>query len=109
MNQENNTVWIISCKTQESGYLVNGTMSVPNDPANRHCVDVLAWISEGNTPSPEFTQDEIDANAQNKINGEALVYLKSTDWLLLRELDGGTTMPSNIKQLRVEARASITK
>ena len=64
MNQENNTAWITSCKSQEFGYLVNGTMAVPNEPANRHCADVLAWIAEGNTPAPEFTDAEIAANAQ---------------------------------------------
>jgi hypothetical protein len=52
MNQENNTAWITSCKSQESGgWLVNGTMSVPNDPANRHYQDILDWINEGNTPT----------------------------------------------------------
>jgi len=51
MNNESNTAWIISCKTQESGYLVNGTMSVPNDPANRHYQEILDWINEGNTPT----------------------------------------------------------
>ena len=49
---ENNTAWITSCKLNESGWLVNGNMSVPNDPANRDCADVLAWIAEGNTPAP---------------------------------------------------------
>ena len=50
MNQENNTAWITSCKTQESGYQVNGTMSVPNDPANRHYQDILDWVNAGNLP-----------------------------------------------------------
>ena len=44
---------------------------------------------------------------QQTINQEALAYLSSTDWLLWRELDGGTAMPTNIKQLRVEARAKV--
>jgi len=50
MNQENNTAWITSCKSQESGYQVNGTMSVPNDPANKDYQIILDWINEGNTP-----------------------------------------------------------
>ena len=56
------TSWITSCKSQGYGWLINGTISVPNDPANRHCADVLAWIAEGNTPAPEFTDAEIAAN-----------------------------------------------
>ena len=50
MNQENNTAWITSCKSQGSGWQVNGTMSVPNDPANRDYQEILDWINEGNTP-----------------------------------------------------------
>lgn len=45
-----NTDWIESVQEQENGWLVNGNMSVPNDPANRHCQAVLAWIAAGNTP-----------------------------------------------------------
>ena len=41
---------IETVKTQESGYLVNGTMSVPNNPANRDYQLILDWINEGNTP-----------------------------------------------------------
>ncbi len=41
---------IETVKLQTSGYLVNGTMSVPNDPANRHYQQILDWINEGNTP-----------------------------------------------------------
>jgi ABC-type glycerol-3-phosphate transport system substrate-binding protein len=41
---------IETVKTQENSYLVNGIMSVPNDPANRHYQLILDWINEGNTP-----------------------------------------------------------
>ena len=41
---------IETVKTQEYGYLVNGNMSVPNDPANRDYQLILDWINEGNTP-----------------------------------------------------------
>jgi len=47
MNIESNTAWIISCKTQESGWLVNGNLGVPNDPANRHYQMILDWINAG--------------------------------------------------------------
>ena len=42
---------IETVKTQEYGYLVNGNMSVPNNPANRDYQDILDWINEGNTPT----------------------------------------------------------
>ena len=37
-------------KIQENSYLVNGNMSVPNDPANRHYQDILDWVNAGNLP-----------------------------------------------------------
>ena len=74
---ENNTAWITSCKLKESGWLVNGNMCVPNDPANRDCADVLAWIAEGNTPAPEFTDAEIAANTQAELNVTSRAYLAS--------------------------------
>lgn len=43
---------ILSCKEIEGGWLVNGNMSVPNDPANMDCRAVQEWIAEGNTPEP---------------------------------------------------------
>ena len=107
MNIENNTGWITSCKSQESGYLVNGTMSVPNDPANTDCQDVLAWIEEGNTPDPQFTPDEIAANAQQVINGESLAYLASTDWYVTRQSETDVAVPEAILTLRAEARAAV--
>ena len=109
MNQENNTAWITSCKSQQSGWLVNGTMSVPNDPANRHCADVLAWIAEGNTPAPEYTDAEIAANAQSLINSEALAYLASTDWYITRQAETAVAVPADITTARAEARAAIVQ
>jgi ABC-type glycerol-3-phosphate transport system substrate-binding protein len=42
---------IETVKTQEDSYLVNGTTSVPNDPANKDYQDILDWINAGNTPT----------------------------------------------------------
>ena len=41
---------IETVKIQEYGYLVNGTMSVPNNPDNTDYQLILDWINEGNTP-----------------------------------------------------------
>ncbi|MCP4929884.1 MAG: hypothetical protein GY918_12585 [Gammaproteobacteria bacterium] len=35
---------------QDSGYLVNGNMSVPEAEGNRHYQMILDWINDGNTP-----------------------------------------------------------
>jgi len=104
---ENNTAWITSCKLNESGWLVNGNMGVPNDPANRDCQDVLAWIAEGNTPAPEYTDAEIAANAQSSINSESLEYLKSTDWYITRHAETAVAVPADVTTARAAARAAI--
>ena len=41
---------IETVKPQSEGFLVNGAIAVPNDPANRHYQAILDWINEGNTP-----------------------------------------------------------
>ena len=41
---------IETVKILKGSFLVDGTMSVPNDPANRHYQAILDWINEGNTP-----------------------------------------------------------
>ena len=104
---ENSTAWITSCKTQDSGYLVNGTMSVPNDPANRDCADVLAWIEAGNTPAPEFTDAEIAANTQSETNATSQAYLAFTDWYITRHAETAVAVPADVTTARAEARAAI--
>ena len=98
---------IETVKTQRYGYLVNGTMSVPNDPANRHCADVLAWIAEGNTPAPEFTDAEIAANAQAETNSTSQAYLASTDWYITRHAETAVAVPADVTTARAAARAAI--
>ena len=107
MNQENNTAWITSCKSQESGWLINGNMSVPNDPANRHCADVIQWIAEGNTPAPEFTDAEIAANTQAETNATSQAYLDSTDWYITRHAETAVAVPADVTTARATARAAI--
>ena len=98
---------IETVKTQRYGYLVNGTMSVPNDPANRHCADVLAWIAEGNTPAPEYTDAEIAANAQAELNATSQAYLDSTDWYITRHAETGVAVPADVTTARAAAREAI--
>jgi hypothetical protein len=47
--------------------------------------------------------------AQEAINAEALAYLASTDWLVIREVDAGVPCPADIKTLRAEARAKVVR
>jgi len=53
---------ITTVKIKEDGWLVNGIWNVPDDPDNRHYQLVQDWLV-GNTPDPEFTQQELDDQA----------------------------------------------
>jgi hypothetical protein len=98
---------IETVKIQGDGWLVNGSMSVPNSGSNSDYHDVQEWIAEGNTPDPEYTDAEIAANAQQEINQENLAYLASTDWYVIRKSDSGEPIPAKIKKARAKARLTI--
>ena len=64
----------------------------------------------------EITQEEADAiqlannpppDPQLQIKADALAYLASTDWYVVRFSETGVVIPDDIKTLRAEARAKI--
>ena len=67
----NQTDYIKTVKMQGSGYLLNGTLSVPNAPGNRHYDAIQLWIAEGNIPDLAdaivITKDMIKAEARRRI------------------------------------------
>lgn len=46
---------------------------------------------------------------QERINAEALEYLASTDWMVIREMDAGVPCPVEVKAERAAARARIVR
>jgi len=50
------------------------------------------WLSEGNTPEPEFTQAELAQQVKDKAIQEALAYLSSTDWITSKYNDVVTVL-----------------
>jgi len=87
---------IESIKKSGTGWLVNGNKSVPNDPRNTDCQEVLLWLSGiteeyvdalelhevapdnnlmpeliPNTPEDEFSVEEIEAQRISSIKAEA--------------------------------------
>jgi hypothetical protein len=61
---------------------------------------------------PQYICEVIDITdqvAQQKINAEALAYLASTDWMVVREVETQVPCPVEIKQLRAEARIKIVR
>lgn len=66
----------------------------------------------GNILPAEYTIEIIDITSeveQEKINAEALEYLASTDWMIIREMDSGVVCPADVKLARAEARSKIVR
>lgn len=53
--------------------------------------------------NPIKTQEQLQAEA----NAEALAYLASTDWYIVRKTETGVDVPSDVLAKRQEARESI--
>lgn len=70
---------ITSVKLQQNGYLVNGSISVPEGYSGWITEPLNEWLKD-NTPEPEFTQAELDAIELTKMKAEAQAYLDSTDY-----------------------------
>ena len=60
----------------------------------------------------EYTVEIEDISAiveLQKLSTEALRYLESTDWMIIREIDAGIPCPAEVKQARAEARTKVVK
>lgn len=75
--------------------------------------ELAQWLSGDSFKYPEgWWVEHIDISQkieQDKINADALAYLSSTDWLIVREVETRVACPAEIKQLRSEARLRIVK
>ena len=72
---------IKTLKIQGQGYLLNGIMNVPKADGNREYELLKVWLAEGNTPEPEFTEEELQITSINKQIQEAKSYLSDTGWI----------------------------
>ena len=100
---------IQTVKIQGEGFLLNGEMSVPKCDGNKEYELIKQWLSEGNTPEPEFTEAELAQQALNKSIAEAKAYLASTDFKMT--IDYYSTMTAEqqeeLSTKRAEARAFL--
>lgn len=65
------------------------------------------WLAEGNTPEPEFTEEELTQQEIQKKLQEAKVYLDATDFYYPRFLETGESVPEEVVLKRTEAREFI--
>lgn len=92
---QNNLV-SISNDFQEGDYIFNGVKIQPKPSSNHELNDQGEWYL------PEDIANEIQLE-------EARILLKSTDWMIIREMDTGVLTPVEIKQQRQAARELISQ
>lgn len=64
------------------------------------------------TIESEFTVEMIDISVkfqQEQTNAASLKYLADTDWMIIREVEGGQACSAEIKQLRAAARSAVVR
>lgn len=74
---------IQTVKETEGGYLVNGTMSVPKAEGNRHYAMVKEWLDAGNTPEPQFTEEELFEQKASEVRAQRNALLAECDFILM--------------------------
>ena len=62
---------ILKVKIQGQGYLLNNTTHVPKADGNREYELIKQWLTEGNTPEPEFTEEELNEQRIQAIKAKA--------------------------------------
>jgi hypothetical protein len=82
-------------------------------------IEAIDWIdncsNKSSKPWGELGEFEVEIEdisaqlAQEEINTESLVYLASTDWLIVRELETGVLCPEEIKTMRQLSRENIVR
>lgn len=97
----NNTKEIKSVKINGCGYLLNGNIYTNGDNEL-----IKQWLSEGNIPEPEFTDEELVAIEVANKKQEALKYLVNTAWYIerLNDPSSGKAIPEEVLAKRAEAR-----
>jgi hypothetical protein len=55
---------------------------IPNDTGNRHWVEYLAWVDDGNTADPEFTELELEEIAWSDLRSQRDYLLLKTDFMM---------------------------
>ena len=75
--------------------------------------ELAQWLAGDSFKYPEgYWVEYVDISAQveqDKINAEALAYLASTDWLIVREIETQVPCPLEVKELRAEARLKVVR
>ena len=82
-----------------------GNKNIPNDPENSDYIKMQQEIADGKAQIVVCDCDAIDAQvAAASLIEDSKKYLSETDWMVIREAEGGTAIPQAVKDLRTQAR-----
>ena len=94
--------------TESAQRLADGAY-IPFAEGNIDYEEYKQWLAEGNTPKPEYTEEELLITSINKQVQEAKTYLASTAWYVerLNDPSSGKVVPEEVLTKRAEAREVI--
>ena len=98
---------IKTLKIQGQGYLLNGILYVPEVDGNKEHEAIKEWLEQGNTPEPEFTEEELAKQELDKTNSIARAELQQGDWKVLRELERLFLKDTELNSIREALRAEV--
>ena len=105
--------------------VVTNSVTLPSEEADQWLANAIAYNAfglperaeidaegnpTGNTLPAEYTVVSADWTEQNKEYQDiqaALHYLESTDWYVIRKIETGREIPSEVLAIRAEARAKV--
>lgn len=74
MTKETDHQWIDTVCQKGNVFLVNGCISVPSDPGNRHYRQVQTWLAAGNVPSSFKEQTSLEELKARKARELSLAF-----------------------------------
>lgn len=95
--------------TREDG----SVLSIPNAEGNRHWREYQEWLAEGNTPEPEFTDEELAAKQQVERDAQEVSMRQARLALLaaglLDDVETGITALDKAAQIEWEYATSVKR
>lgn len=87
--------------------IINSNNVVTNSAQFSTEAECVNWYNANTIYFPQTHTYIIADNSAEKESQEAAIYLKNTDWYIIREIDSGIACPQHIKDARALARTKV--